>query len=126
VSRHDRPRDQWFEETGPVVRPYALTKGRTSPNGSAAVGLIDVVMATGQWPAESFRPGPEHRQILSACRGPIPFVDLASEVDLPIGVLRVLLSDLVQEGMLSILSTPRGPVTDQRLLRDVLHGLERL
>jgi hypothetical protein len=63
---------------------------------------------------------------MKLCRHPIPLVDLASEIDLPIGVVRVLLGDLVQDGMLTILSASRGPVHDQRLLRNVLDGLESL
>jgi Protein of unknown function (DUF742) len=53
-------------------------------------------------------------------------VDLASDIDLPVGVVRVLLSDLSQHGMIRILATPRGPVTNERLLRDVLDGLHAL
>jgi hypothetical protein len=30
-------------EAGPVVRPYALTKGRTLPASGAHIGLLDVV-----------------------------------------------------------------------------------
>ena len=109
-----------------MVRPYAVTKGRTLPNGGASFGLIDVVVATGERPSEHFRPGPEHRRILSLCRRPTPIVDLTSEIDLPLGVVRVLLGDLTSEGMLRILSTQKQPVTDQRLLRMVLDGLESL
>src|SRR5438094_772926 len=83
-------------EAGPVVRPYAATKGRTLPSGEKSFGLIDVVFATGERPQERFRPGPEHRRILSLCRHPTPVVDLIVEIDLPIGVVRVLLDDLAR------------------------------
>jgi hypothetical protein len=127
VTSHDGYRDRWFDrEAGPVVRPYALTKGRTLPSGGAAFGLIDVVIATNGRPSEHFRPGPEHRRILSLCRRPTPIVDLTSEIDLPLGVVRVLLGDLASEGMLRVLSTEKQSVTDQRLLRMVLDGLESL
>jgi hypothetical protein len=119
--------DRWFDrEAGPVVRPYAVTKGRTLPSGEEAFGLIDVVFATGEWPQEHFRPGPEHRRILSLCRRPTSVVDLTSEIDLPIGVMRVLLGDLASEGMLRVVPTQKDPATDQRLLRMVLDGLESL
>ena len=127
MTGRDRYGDRWFDqEAGPVVRPYALTSGRTLPSGGASFGLIDVVMATGHRVSETFRLGPEHRRIMRLCRRPIPLVDLASEIDLPIGVVRVLLGDLAQDGMLTIVSAPRGPVHDQRLLRNVLDGLESL
>jgi hypothetical protein len=127
VTSHDGYGDRWFDrEAGPVVRPYALTKGRTLPSGGASFGLIDVVIATNGRPSEHFRPGPEHRRILRLCRRPTPIVDLTSEIDLPLGVVRVLLGDLTGEGMLRVLSTQKQPVTDQRLLRMVLDGLESL
>jgi hypothetical protein len=127
VTAHDGYGDRWLDrEAGPVVRPYALTQGRTLPSGGASFGLIDVVITTGERPAEHFRPGPEHRQILLLCRRPTPVVDLTSEIDLPLGVVRVLLGDLMSKGMLRVLSTQKQPATDERLLRMVLDGLESL
>lgn len=127
MTTHDGYGDRWLDrEAGPVVRPYALTQGRTLPSGGASFGLIDVVVATSERPSEHFRPGPEHRRILSLCRRPTPVVDLTSEIDLPLGVVRVLLGDLTSERMVRVLSTQKQPVTDERLLRMVLDGLESL
>ena len=40
------PKDRWLDrEAGPVVRPYAVTKGRTVPAAGTSLGLIDVVVA---------------------------------------------------------------------------------
>jgi hypothetical protein len=109
------------------VRPYAVTKGRTVPAAGTSLGLIDLVVAgTDTQAPAGVRLSPEHRQILSLCRRPITVVDLASDIDLPVGVVRVLLSDLSQHGMIRILATPRGPVTNERLLKDVLDGLHAL
>jgi hypothetical protein len=127
MTSHDGHGERWMDsEAGPVVRLYALTKGRTLPNGGASFGLIDVVVATGERPSEHFRLGPEHRRILGVCRRPIPIVDLTSEIDLPLGVVRVLLGDLTGEGLLRIISAQQQPVPDQSLLRMVLNGLESL
>ena len=127
MTSHEGYGDRWFDrEAGPVVRPYAVTKGRTLPSGGASFGLIDVVITASEHPSEHFRPGPEHRRILSLCRRPIPVADLTSEIDLPLGVVRVLLGDLASEGMVRVLSTQKQPVTDERLLRMVLDGLESL
>ncbi|HEX3924785.1 MAG TPA: DUF742 domain-containing protein [Streptosporangiaceae bacterium] len=103
-----------------------MTKGRTQPAGGAPLGLIDLVVATGGWPSPHFRPGPEHRRILSLCLRPTPVVDLASETGLPIGVVRVLLGDLLDETLLRVLPAQPQPRTDQRLLRMVLDGLQSL
>jgi Protein of unknown function (DUF742) len=122
------PKDRWLDqEAGPIVRPYALTRGRTVPASGAYVGLIDMVVAEAgaRLPAEA-RLNPEHRRILSRCGDPITVVDLAAEADLPVGVVRVLLSDLTHWGAITVLSAPRGRVTNERLLRDVLHGLQAL
>ncbi len=124
---HDQHGDRWFdEEAGPIVRPYAVTKGRTTSGSGTQFGLIDVVAATGEWPQPHFRPGPEHRRIMELCRSPKPVIDLASETDLPVGVVRVLLGDLIDEGLLRVLPAQRKPQTDQRLLRMVLDGLQSL
>jgi Protein of unknown function (DUF742) len=127
MNPHEGYGERWFDqEAGPVVRPYAVTKGRTLPNSGVSFGLIDVVVAISERSSEHFRPGPEHRRILSLCRRPTPVVDLTSEIDLPLGVVRVLLGDLTSEGMIRIISSQRQPVPDQRLLKMVLDGLESL
>jgi hypothetical protein len=119
--------ERWLdEEAGPIVRPYAVTKGRTTSGSGTQFGLIDVVAATGEWPQPHFRPGPEHRRIMELCRWPKPVIDLASETDLPVGVVRVLLGDLIDEGLLRVLPAQRKPQTDQHLLRMVLDGLQSL
>jgi hypothetical protein len=122
------PKDRWLDqEAGPIVRPYALTRGRTMPASGAYVGLIDVVVAEARprLPAQA-RLNSEHWRILSRCGQPMTVLDLAADTDLPVGVVRVLLSDLTQWGAMTVLSAPRGLVTDERLLREVLHGLQAL
>jgi hypothetical protein len=125
------PRDgdahRWLDqEAGPVVRPYAVTKGRTAPSGGALFGLIDIVVGTGERSSQDFRPGPEHRRILGVCQRPTSVVDLTSEIDLPLGVVRVLLGDLTEAGMVRVIPGQREAEPDQRLLRMVLDGLESL
>jgi hypothetical protein len=122
------PRDRWLDrEAGPVVRPYAVTKGRTMPASGAYVGLIDVVAAVAdpQLPVDA-RLNREHRRVLSHCRQPITVVDLATDTDLPVGVIRVLLSDLREYGALQVVTTQRDAATTERLLRDVLNALMAL
>ena len=122
------PRDRWLDrEAGPVVRLYAVTRGRTRAAGQAPLDLIDVVEATGRRPADTFRPSPEHRRMLNGCRKPVPIADLASEIDLPLGVVRVLLGDLIHHGLIKVYRpASRQPATDERLLRKLLDGLQAL
>ncbi len=122
------PRDRWLDrEAGPIVRPYAVTKGRTAPASGSYVGLIDVVASVGdpQLPADP-RLNREHQRVLSHCRQPVAVVDLASEIDLPVGVIRVLLSDLSEYGVLRVITAHAGQATREHLLRDVLNALQAL
>lgn len=96
------------------------------PAAGKNFGLIDVVVAVSGPPSTPVRLGPEHKQVLAWCQSPITVVDLASEVDLPIGVVRVLLGDLTEYGLVEVLTAPRSRVTNRRLLNAVLDGLESL
>jgi hypothetical protein len=127
MNARDGDANRWLDQdAGPVVRPYAVTKGRTAPSGGAWFGLIDIVVRTGEQTSQDFRPGPEHRRILSLCQHPIAVVDLTSEIDLPLGVVRVLLGDVAEAGMVRVIPGQQDPEPDQRLLRMVLDGLESL
>ncbi len=123
------PRDQrWYDrDAGPVVRPYALTRGRTMPADGSYIGLVDMVIAQDpfQLPAGA-RLNAEHRRLLALCRHPGTVVDIASDAALPVGVARVLLSDLAAWGAIRVRQAPRGRITDERLLKDVLDGLQAL
>ena len=116
-------------DTGPVVRPYALTGGRTEPADGEVLDLIAIVVAADKAAsaANALALSPEHRRILGLCRGPATVADVASDVALPLGVVRVLLADLILQGQIIVL--PHQPIGEQprvELLREVLHGLRAL
>jgi hypothetical protein len=122
--------DMWAgRDAGPVVRPYALTGGRTEPAGGEVLDLIAVIVASRQ-AAGAGHPAilsPEHRRILSLCQRPVTVADVASDTTLPVGVVRVLLADLIAAGQLTVL--PQRPASEQPsadLLKEVLHGLRAL
>ncbi|MGA8460448.1 MAG: DUF742 domain-containing protein [Streptosporangiaceae bacterium] len=124
------PNDRWVDrEAGRVVRPYALTGGRTDPAGGAVLDLITVIVAYGPPPtaAASRRLGPEHRKLIGLCQEPMTVADAAADVALPLGVVRVLLADLIQQKLITV--QPRRAVRPQAspdLLREVLNGLRSL
>jgi Protein of unknown function (DUF742) len=121
------PRDGWPDgDLGPFVRPYAITRGRTTPAAGTFIGLIDIVVTVSQLPRAAMTLGPEHRELLVRCQRPVAVADLASDVNLPTGVVRVLLSDLREGGFVRIVSPQQRPATDQRLLKEVLDGLRTL
>jgi|SRR5215469_7104691 len=119
--------DRWTDwDAGPVSRPYALTGGRTRPRVELRFDLIDVVAWTGN--QVNFQSvSHEGRRILEMCRVPITVADLASALALPLAVVRVLLGDLVHDGLVDVrVATPKGRVTDPHLLQRVLAGIKAL
>jgi hypothetical protein len=122
--------DKWdARDTGPVVRPYALTGGRTESADGEALDLIAIVVAADQAavPGDPLDLSPEHRKILGLCREPVAVADVASDMALPLGVVRVLLGDLILQSRISVLQQQRtGEQPPADLLREVLHGLRAL
>ncbi len=122
--------DRWVDrEAGPVVRPYALTGGRTDPSGDTVLDLISVIVACRPSPTPAQSPGlsPEHRKLIGMSQDPTTVADAAADLALPVGVVRVLLSDLVEQGMITV--QPRPAVRRQAspdLLKEVLDGLRSL
>jgi hypothetical protein len=112
-------------EAGPVVRPYALIRGRTRP-ARAAPGLLDIVSACGPPGAAPRGTAPEQRRLLALCRRPMAVADLASEIDLPLGVVRVLLGDLQEKGLVAVAGQPGTASLRENVLRNVLEGLRAL
>jgi hypothetical protein len=121
---------KWLDRNaGPVVRPYAVTGGRTEPADGEVLDLITIVVDAGQGRVDSdpIDFSPEHRRIVSLCRRPATVADVASDTALPLGVVRVLLADLIQSGRIKVLpQRPSGQQPSTDLLREVLHGLRAL
>ena len=118
----------WLDaQAGAVVRPYALTRGRTRHTGEP-FDLVSTVIATNGRVGDPGVLAPEHISVLQAVRRPMTVVDIASDVDLPLGVVRILLGDLRDLGLVAI----NAPVTmkvrqvDKNTLREVLYGLRAL
>jgi hypothetical protein len=123
------PGDRWrHRESGPVVRPYAVTGGRTEPADGEVLDLLTVVVA-GQSAAahDPARLTPEHRRLLSLCGQQVTVVDLAADIALPIGVVRVLLADLTQLGVITVVrQRPADQRTGNDVLQEILNGLRAL
>ena len=111
-------------DPGPFLRPYAMTEGRTE---RADLAIEDLVAL----PGGAAEPPPwlslEHRSIALACRETMSVAELAARVDLPLGVTRVLVGDLADQGMVMVHRAPShtgGP--NVALLEQVLQGLKQL
>lgn len=122
-----RRTERWIDEdAGPIVRPYAMTRGRTRPRGEP-LDIVAILVATGRRTDEPGRLPREQRRLLMLCRRPHTVADLAAEMDLPLGVIRVLASDLLDAGLVGVQRwAPPTAHTDQSLLRRVLDELRVL
>ncbi|MEU9734730.1 DUF742 domain-containing protein [Streptomyces sp. NPDC048002] len=131
MSADGQGRSHWFDdEAGPVVRPYAMTRGRTTSAAQHRLDLIAVVVTEshGDDPEEDSTLSPEHVDIVDLCRDtPQSIAELAAELDLPIGVVRVLVGDLVAGELVHVnRPVPPAELVDESILRDVINGLRAL
>jgi hypothetical protein len=109
-----------------LVRPYAVTRGRTRPVGET-LDLITLVTTVRGARADPEQLDPEHFELLRLCRLPTSVADLASSLDLPVGVVQVLLADLRERSLIGIHHPiPPAQLPDPRILREVADGLRRL
>jgi hypothetical protein len=133
-DRHGAPDgagSQWYDnEAGPLVRPYAMTGGRTRPGPTGVrFDLIALVTLDPAAPArDDAALGPEHRALIDLCRVETQSVaELAAGADLPLGVVRVLLGDLLEIGRVTVhRPVPPAHLPDERILREVIEGLRAL
>jgi Protein of unknown function (DUF742) len=110
---------------GPVLRPYMLVRGRTKPTGEW-LDVIAMVRAPRTPVAEPADLEPEHLEVVRRCRGAMSVADLAAALDLPVAVVRILVADLRDRGLLRIMRPRSEAPVDVRLLREVADGLRRL
>jgi hypothetical protein len=108
------------------VRPYSLTGGRTR---FGHVLLVETFVATldGRALAEAPVKMPEMRAIVEVCRRMRTVAEISALLKLPLGVVRVLVSDLADQGRIRVYGTGHGSSRpDRALLERVLSGLRRL
>ena len=116
----------WLDsDAGPLVRSFALTGGRG--RGATTFDLLAYVVATDSAPSVLWQTQPEHRALLTHATTPISLAELASEVDLPLGVVRVLLGDLIELDAIAIQEPAMvSGKTDDNVLKAVIHALRTL
>jgi hypothetical protein len=108
-----------------LVRPYAMTRGRTRPRYQLEIEAM--VVATFYEPRDLSRLPPECRAILELCRDWQSVAEISAMLRMPLGVARILIVDMAAEGLVRIHQLNHaqdGP--DVMLLERVLSGLRRL
>lgn len=116
----------WLDdEAGPVVRPYAIAGGRVRAAGPA-FDLVALVTATEE--GEQRRPLllPEQRAIVDRAAEPVSVAELASHLDLALGVVRVLLGDLLADRLIAVEEPLDGLPPEDTVLHAVINRLRAL
>ncbi|WP_395106483.1 DUF742 domain-containing protein [Actinomadura sp. SCN-SB] len=123
------PGNEWLdEEAGPLVRSYALTRGRARPRTDGEGFEMIAIIATVATPTGASPDiGPEHLSIVDLCMRPHSVAEVSARLGLPLVVVRVLLGDLLAHRLIAVRRPQQeSPTVTEHLLREVLHGLEAL
>jgi len=108
-----------------LVRPYAVTGGRTRPRTHLE---IEAMVAAAHYEARDLSVlSPECQAILGFCRDWRSVAEISAVLRMPLGVARILIADMAVEGLVRIhqLDHAQGR-PDLNLLERVLSGLRKL
>ncbi|QUH05952.1 DUF742 domain-containing protein [Saccharopolyspora erythraea] len=125
MARED---DVWLDEAaGPLVRPYAMTRGRTRPT-SPELDMVTQVVTARRGTTDRSGLSVEHLDILELCKRPLSIAEVASYLDVPLVVGKVLVGDLIERGDLiaGSASSRTAEMPNRKLLQAVLDGVRRL
>ncbi len=108
-------------------RLYTVTRGRSSPD-DPDLDIVTLIVAAAD-PVPGMQS--EHVRILRAARTPVAVVEISADLGRPVGVVKILLSDLLREGRItarhpSSSTRARTELPDAATLRKVLVGLHKL
>ena len=120
--------EEWYDEdAGPVVRPYAVTGGRTRPAANRALELEALVFTTAHGRAMVRNLDPEQQDIVLLCQNIQSIAEISARLNLPVGVARVLVGDMIDAGLVHV-TRPARPTErpDVALMEKVLDGLQTL
>jgi Protein of unknown function (DUF742) len=108
-----------------LVRPYAVTGGRTRPRYQLQ---IEAMVAASHYEARDLSTlSPECQAILGFCRDWRSVAEISAVLRMPLGVARVLIGDMAVDGLVRIHQIDHehgGP--DLNLLERVLSGLRKI
>jgi Protein of unknown function (DUF742) len=128
------PRDPWLHDSNPsspaeesssLVRPYAVTGGRTKPRYQLQ---IEAMVAASHYEARDLSVlSPECQAILAFCRDWRSVAEISAVLRMPLGVARVLIADMAMEGLVRVHQIDHAQGRpDINLLERVLSGLRKL
>lgn len=114
------------DDPGPLVRPFAVTRGRAGKN-LHSLDILTLVMSA-RTEADITALDREYREILRLCQHQaLSVAEIAAHMNLLLAAVKVLVCDLIEAGYL-IYRSPRTAADrpDIKLLQAVLEGVRKL
>src|SRR5215211_3724034 len=107
------------QEPGRLVRPYAMTGGRTRPSDDDLE--LETLVSTTSLGETSLTLSLERRSIALLCRDILSIAEISARLDLP------LVGDMAEEGLVTVHRPASvGDRPDLALLERVLYGLRTI
>ncbi|WP_156179094.1 DUF742 domain-containing protein [Saccharothrix sp. ST-888] len=114
-------------DSGPLIRPFAMTGGRTRPRYELA---LEALVSASVAPERLATMLPEHQRICTLCTEVKSVAEVSALLSIPLGVARILVADLAEAGLVAIHQPAAGGESgnqpDVTLLERVLSGLRKL
>jgi hypothetical protein len=107
------------------LRPFVLTDGRTEPvDGTLEIEAQVMTTALGSEALAGLTF--EHRDIVRLCAAPMSVAEVAARLKLHIGVARVLVADLAEQGHVRVQRPSLPHAHDPDLIERVIRGLQSI
>ncbi|MFI8930655.1 DUF742 domain-containing protein [Streptomyces sp. NPDC053474] len=97
-----------------------ITPNRLRPRYQLA---IEALVLTTADPTRAAQQLPEHQRICALCREVRSLAETAALLDMPLGVVRILVADLAEAGLVTIHQPATHTSTDTALLGRILRAL---
>jgi hypothetical protein len=110
------------DDAGGFIRPFVITGGRTEVHHTEV--RLDTLLSALPGRAAP-QQGFEHRAVLSLCRQPTSIAEIATALDLPVGVIGVVVDDLL-EADLVLVHHNKAATVSVSVLERILDGVRAL
>jgi hypothetical protein len=111
------------DRTGRLIRPYAMTGGRTTAD--TEISLEAQIQASTRASQHLGAYRWEAAKVVELVQTPMALIEIAARLQIPIGVARVLVADLLNDGAV-VLHVPQKTQSFASLLERVLDGVRNL
>jgi len=110
---------------GPYVRAYTITGGRVNSQ-TVALQFESMVSVTERGTQALGSLTFERKKIALLCDRALSVAEISANLRVPIGVAKVLVGDLIVDGVLQLYDAPTDVTQDLSLVRELIDGIRNL